>query len=1046
MGWSLTDDRDVPNKWVFPSLILNPGEFILVYASEKDRRVAGGGNLLHANFKLNPFGEYLALLSPEFPPRAATEFTNQYPEQRKDYSYGLDSTNGWRYFAVPTPAASNGDSPILGISAMPHFTVTRGFFDAPFNLLLTTAIPGATLYYTLDGSEPGQATGLVYSGPININKTTCVRAAAFGPNLLPSRVATHTYIYLDQVVDQSAYPPGFPSIWGVNSTFTAYGGLVPADYEMDLDPLRVDPNDPFSAVDPEKLARFKQGMRELPSVSIVMNVDDMFGTNSLHWKATQKTPVIEKPCSVEMILPDGSTAFVADVGIRMHGNASREPPKNPKHGFKLKFKGDFGESSLKYRLFEDSAAEDYDDLLLRSDFNSSWRHWSDSASQGLGALQRSRATRTRYAWAQESMRVLGHVSPHNRYCHLFINGLYWGTYDFSEQPTEKFAQNHVSSAAGHDIYEQGALREGTSTAYNAMRAVSNLQIPANYELIKQYLDVPQHIDYLLFHFFIGHQDWGNTKNWYAIRPRAPAPLGRFRYVPWDQECILLNDNINRVTSTDVPSGLHTKLDDSPQYRLDFADRVHKHMIAPDGVLNSAANIARWQKWQALLDKPIVAESMRWGDYRRDVHPYSEGTYQLYTRENQWMTENDRLVNSYFVGRNATVLSQLRSAGFYPTIDAPEYRESTVAGPVLGSRPVPAGYAVAITATAGTIYYTTNGADPRVAYSGDLSPDAVLYSSPLALNQTVTLKSRALNGTTWTALNEATFSVAELGVPLRFSEIMYNPVGGDAYEFVEVQNVGAVPVDISGFSFEGIEFIFPPASILQPGAVFLVASSANTNAFAARYPGLSAWGFFRDNLANAGERLAIVNRNGDPVIAVYYDDEAGWPATADGLGYSLENTSPRGDLQAPANWRASAAINGTPGFPPFETVASLACVAERSHGLQRVSRVERRRFSGLDRTAKHRCHQYRPGELEPLRRQQPPQIRVPGRHHHYQWRLPRGVVRLRNGAPGLHAGFSLDNDGETLSLFDPASNRVDALTYGIQLADYSVGPDGRRLAS
>ena len=90
LGWSLTDDRDVPNKWVFPSLALNPGEFVLVYASEKDRRPAGGGSPLHTNFKLNPFGEYLALLSPEFPPRAATEFTNQYPEQRKDFSFGLD--------------------------------------------------------------------------------------------------------------------------------------------------------------------------------------------------------------------------------------------------------------------------------------------------------------------------------------------------------------------------------------------------------------------------------------------------------------------------------------------------------------------------------------------------------------------------------------------------------------------------------------------------------------------------------------------------------------------------------------------------------------------------------------------------------------------------------------------------------------------------------------------------------------------------------------------------------------------------------------------
>src|SRR5678810_712602 len=206
----------------------------------------------------------------------------------------------------------------------------------------------------------------------------------------------------------------------------------------------------------------------------------------------------------------------------------------------------------------------------------------------------------------------------------------------------------------------------------------NITTNASYDQMKGYLDINEFIDYTLLHFFIGHQDWGNIKNWYAIRRRASAnnPVeGKYQYVPWDQECTLLETTVNRVSNTDVPSGLHTKLVVHGQYRLDFADRVHRHLIAPGGALTSAATTTRWQKWQGLLDKPIVAESCRWGDYRRDVHPYSEAPYVLYTRESQWLAECTRLTGTYFPGRPATLLSQLQSASLYPSAAAPQLRQN-----------------------------------------------------------------------------------------------------------------------------------------------------------------------------------------------------------------------------------------------------------------------------------------------------------------------------------------------------------------------------------
>ena len=83
-GWRLTDDASSPSKWVFPAVSLSPGEYLVVFASGKDRGIAGSE--LHTNFALAASGEYLALISPSGLP--STEFTPSYPPQESGYSYG----------------------------------------------------------------------------------------------------------------------------------------------------------------------------------------------------------------------------------------------------------------------------------------------------------------------------------------------------------------------------------------------------------------------------------------------------------------------------------------------------------------------------------------------------------------------------------------------------------------------------------------------------------------------------------------------------------------------------------------------------------------------------------------------------------------------------------------------------------------------------------------------------------------------------------------------------------------------------------------------
>ena len=88
-GWFLTDNAAQLTKWPFPAMNLAPNQFLVVFASNKDRRVPGTN--LHTNFKLTAAGEYLALTRPDGT-NLATQFAPVFPPQVDDISHGLPVT------------------------------------------------------------------------------------------------------------------------------------------------------------------------------------------------------------------------------------------------------------------------------------------------------------------------------------------------------------------------------------------------------------------------------------------------------------------------------------------------------------------------------------------------------------------------------------------------------------------------------------------------------------------------------------------------------------------------------------------------------------------------------------------------------------------------------------------------------------------------------------------------------------------------------------------------------------------------------------------
>jgi hypothetical protein len=146
-----------------------------------------------------------------------------------------------------------------------------------------------------------------------------------------------------------------------------------------------------------------------------------------------------------------------------------------------------------------------------------------------------------------------------------------------------------------------------------------------------------------------------------------------------------------------------------------------------------------------------------------------------------------------------------------------------------------------------------------------------------------------------------------------SEIMYNPIGGDPYEYVELWNKSSGTIDLDGVRFsEGISCTFQP-TVLAPGERIVIAK--DLAAFASRY-GLEgirlAANSYSGKLDNGGERLTLVDRDGRQILSFTYGDGGRWPGRPDGFGSSLELVDPSASLDDPDNWRSSAEYNGSPG--------------------------------------------------------------------------------------------------------------------------------------
>ena len=628
-GMYLTDDLSNPTKYQFPrgnpSLTTVHAEgYILVWA---DGETDDAG--LHADFKLDADGEEVGLFDSDG--RTLVDGV-VFDAQTRDVSFGRypDAGETWGYALSATPGGSNADlyEGIVGDVRLSH---DPGFYDVPFELVLSCDTPETVIYYTLDSREPGDTggrtiTGRRYTAPIPIAGTTCVRARALRPGWRSSPVRTCTYIFPGDVVLQDTMP-----------------GVVPDDRRGGR--------------------QLRDALLAIPTVSLVTP-----------YPISEK----ERETSIELLFPDGRTGFQVDAGLELFGGHSLQ--NYPKKSMRVSFKGAYGPTRLTFDLFGDGATDTFDQILLRS-----------GSHDTMFYTNGTRGIYIRNRWILDRQLDMGQPAPHGRFVHVYINGTYWGQYHLMERPNAAFMASYFGGEKeDYDALNAGSPVDGTRQAWDEMTRATG-----DYEKLRQYMDVTNYADFMLLQFYGGNDwDWRANQNWMAARKRADG--AGFKFFCWDSDMVLRRGlNVN-VVNRGGPGNMWGSVKQHEEFRMLLADRAQKHFFN-EGTLTRDRVLAQFEELAGQIEASIVAETARWGR--------SQG----YTATT-WQENLDTVRSDIIARRTEVVIEQMRSAGVFPLIDAPAFH---VDGQPQHGGHMAAADRLSMTAPAGTIYFTLDGADPRL---------------------------------------------------------------------------------------------------------------------------------------------------------------------------------------------------------------------------------------------------------------------------------------------------------------------------------------------
>ncbi len=461
---------------------------------------------------------------------------------------------------------------LLALSAV-AFGVEAPGFDAERGLYtapFSLQLSGAA-GETLWFSTDGGTPDTLYVGAIPIDKTVVVRARAQDAAGAWSSIATTTYLFIDDVMAQPALDPGI----------TTHPTLGP---------------------------RMAASLASLPTLSLALD-----GALS----------VVEQPVSFEYFEPGGLSLQV-DCGVARVGGHSLGYPKT---NLRLYFRDAYGDGKLDADFFEDQptvgvpSIDRHDSLDLRGGSHDSVFY--------LGV----RGQYLRNRWMDETELEMGHVAPHGRYAHLYINGEYTGLYHLRERFDAAFLAEHRGGTEDDwAAVNGGRAVDGDGTQWPRIEAAGG-----DFETFSTWVDVSQYLDYIVLNLFGANSwDWNAHQNWMAAGPLEP----RSGWVlhSSDSDIALYYGVDHWVLDRPGPGYTLQGLlaEGHPDFQVALADALQRN-LRQGGPLSGPRAAERYARLAPLVEDAVVAEAARWGGGAWDPTLH-------------WTAERDYLIESWLPDR------------------------------------------------------------------------------------------------------------------------------------------------------------------------------------------------------------------------------------------------------------------------------------------------------------------------------------------------------------------------------------------------------------
>ncbi|MFT6065282.1 MAG: hypothetical protein ACJAQX_001151 [Polaribacter sp.] len=738
-----------------------------------------------------------------------------------------------------TPGYQNSSKEYLGaVQSEVIFSNQGGLIDSAISLVLSGNTSQEIIRYELGGDVPTESSS-VYTNPIQINTNISVRAKIFLENYLPSKVFTKGY-------------------------------LIHTNHELDV---------VFLTTDPENLFNGDTGIYVFgPNGSYDNNVP-YYGAN--FWEDW------ERPIHFSFYENKTNTIVEFNGGVKIFGGWSRG--QNDQRSLALFARGKYGDSKFEHSFFDQLNYNDFQALVLRN----SGQDWLKSSMKDIMLTSLMRGSGLDF-------------QEHNPVA-TYLNGDYWGMYNLREKVNEHMlASKHNINAEDITLLSDNAEEiEGSNAEYNELInyiKLTDLSIDANFEYVKQQIDIRSYALYQATNIFINNTDWpgNNIKFW-------KHPEGKWRWIMFDTDfgfgpfwntrnywedtlSFALDENglywFNPSWSTLLFRRLMTNISFRNMFINQYADELNSRFL-PNNVNAHINDIYK------VIQPETQTHYELWGSDVSAVNYYVDEMKVF--AENRPSIAKNHIKSKFNLPHYhpITITNQNISKGFVKVNDHLKIQNSSWIGDYFETVPIQ----LTAIPEAGFEFSHWNGA----------------ISST---NKTITLN-----------LTEAievipNFKVSTSVYPIVINEINYRSSNDfNADDWVELYNPNTFSIDLSDWSLKDDDdthvYKIPVGTTIHPNSYLVVVKDKKD--FSTVFPEITnyigdlGFGF------GTADAVRLFNENNVLQDEVVYFSNTPWSECANETGNTLELITPDLDNTLPASWNC---IN-TNGSPNAINNASLS---------------------------------------------------------------------------------------------------------------------------